>query len=203
MATDMIRNRSNVTPLILRIAVAGALAFAGAAQLQSGPQPLPVDQGTALSADPEGIETLPSSTESLSEASNVGLKDKIESAIADKTNTVLSTAHADSSGVEVKMGWQEFTGLAELSFAAVLLIGAFIRLTSLVGVGASAMGTLAGTGVLNSDGALAPLAGMYDANPLAFMLLGAVCLTLLCSGSGPLSLDRLMFGRRKVAEAAA
>ncbi len=203
MATDMIRNRSNVTPLILRIAVAGALAFAGASQLRSGQAPLPVDQSASLPADPEGIEALPGSTDSLTEAGDVGLKEKIGSAISDKASSVLSTAHADSSGVEVKMDWREFTGLAELSFAAVLLIGAFIRLTSLVGVGATALGTLAGTGVLNGDGTFAPLAGMFDANPLAFMLLGAICLTLLCSGSGPLSLDRLMFGRKKIVESAA
>lgn len=203
MANDMIRNRSNMTPLILRLAVAGALAFAGVAQLRSVPEHLPVSQSATLPADPEGIELVPTSTESLTEAGDVGLKEKIGSALTDKASQVLSTAHADQSGVEVKMDWQEFTGLAEISFAAVLLLGVFVRLTSLVGVGASAMGTMAGTGMVGSEGTLAPLASMFNANPLALMLIGAVCLTLLCSGGGPLSLDRLLFGRRKVVEAAA
>ncbi len=226
MANDMIRNRSNITPLILRVAVAGALAFAGAVQLRNDSAPLPVNPAATPSADPEGIELVPNQADALAPANgasladgatltdsatladdaasgnDLGIKERIGSAISDKANQVLSTTHVDPSGVQVNMKWQEFTGLAELSLAAVLLLGAFVRLTSLVGVGASTMGTLAGTGMVSSEGAFGPLASMFQANPLAMMLIGAICFTLLCSGSGPLSLDRVMFGRRKFVEAA-
>jgi hypothetical protein len=44
---------------------------------------------------------------------------------------------------------------------------------------------------------------MYESNPTAFLLLGAICLALLVSGSGPLGLDGAIFRRKRAAKSAA
>ncbi|NOX59875.1 MAG: hypothetical protein GXP29_13600 [Planctomycetes bacterium] len=200
MTTETLQNRSSLTPLILRVAVAGALAFSGFAQLQRGPDELVVDAPVELQSDANSAGVVTPAIDPLAVGDDSQAASSLGATLADRAKTVLSTTHADASGVEVKMGWQQFTGLAEMSFAAVLLLGIFVRMTSLLGVSAASLGTLAGTGVIDGSGMFAPLASVFEANPLAMMLLGAICLTLLFSGSGPLALDRIMFGRRKVAE---
>jgi hypothetical protein len=38
---------------------------------------------------------------------------------------------------------------------------------------------------------------IYEANPLAVLLLGAICLSMLVTGSGPMALDRALFRRKR------
>lgn len=203
MSNEIARSRSSLTPLILRLAVAGALSIAGVAQLQRGSDSLPLDGAVTPPVKAELPDAVQTPTETLPTDEGTGITEKIGTVITDQAKQVISTTVTDESGVAVTMDWQHLTGWAELSFAAVLLLGVFTRLASFIGAGAAVTGSLAGMGAISSDGMLESAASIYQANPLALMLLGAICLTLLCSGSGPLSLDRLLFGRRKSVEVAA
>ena len=191
MSTNNHPHRSiNLAPLVLRLAVAGIFAVAGAGQLSRHHRPVETD------APP-----VPVVDQAVSEAMEAGSK-ATASAAEIVSDVVAAPAEVNDQGVRVSLGWNDLVGTGQLGFAAVLFLGLLTRLAALAGLGTVAMASLAHHEVFASGGWLDQLVGMYEANPVAMLLLGAICLSLLVSGSGPLSLDRVFRRRRKSLSAA-
>jgi uncharacterized membrane protein YphA (DoxX/SURF4 family) len=86
-------------------------------------------------------------------------------------------------------------GGLQIAFAIVLLFGFLTRIAALSGLAVVTLTALQSHDVLDLP-LFDRLASVYEASSLATLLLGAVCLSLLVSGAGPLSLDGVMWGRR-------
>ena len=183
MSTNNHRHRSiNLAPLILRLAVAGIFAVAGAGQLARHHRPVETD--------------VPPVAQAASEVMDSGPKAAIPAAEI-VSNAAAAAAEVNDQGVRVSLGWNDLIGVGQLGFAAVLFLGLLTRLAALAGLGTVTLASLANHEVVASGGWLDHLVGMYEANPVAMLLLGAICLSLLVSGSGPLALDRVFHRRRK------
>lgn len=177
------RGSGGLTPLVLRLAVASVLAAAGAGKLAQRPQPiesgLPVESATIPSAPAPA---------DFSEATD----------LLDVAPVLPGVSPDGEDSVRFDLRRDQLAGLGELAFAAMLLVGFLTRLTVLAGLGAITTSALAAHNVIESNAPLDVLSSLYTSNPLAALLLGAICLALLVSGSGALGLDRLLFGRRQV-----
>lgn len=178
---------ADLSPLVLRFVVAGVLALAAADKLGIAKQPVEL-------AQPAPVETAP-------DAALLGENTNDATPISEASPIVLPTvgedkAALDASGLQVNFGWKELTGLGEIGFAAVLLFGVLTRLAALAGIGMVKLSALTATGIIGANTLTEPLANMYAANPVAMLLFGAICVSLLISGSGPLSLDRILFRKR-------
>ena len=113
-------------------------------------------------------------------------------------------ASLSASGVTLSAGWTTVIGAAELLLAGLLGVGFFTRIATLpilAGVAAIAPSVMGGS----DKPPLADLAavGLADVNGLVLMLLAAVCVSLLASGSGCLGIDSRRARRRREAAATA
>ncbi|MCP4249544.1 MAG: DoxX family membrane protein [bacterium] len=109
-------------------------------------------------------------------------------------------ASLDASGVTLSAGWTTVVGAAELLLAGLLGIGFFTRLATLpvlAGVAAIAPAVMGGS----DKPMLSELtgAGPAEVNGLVLLLLAAVSVSLLCSGSGCLGIDSRRARRRREA----
>jgi uncharacterized membrane protein YphA (DoxX/SURF4 family) len=191
MSTNNHQHRPiNLAPLVLRLAVAGIFAVAGAGQLSRHHRPVETD------APP-----VPLVDQAVSEAMEAG-QEAIVPAAEMVSDAVAAPAEVNDEGVRVSLGWNDLIGAGQLGFAAVLFLGLLTRLAALAGLGTVTLASLAHHEVFASGGWLDQLVGMYESNPVAMLLLGAICLSLLVSGSGPLALDRVFHRRRKSHSAA-
>ncbi len=183
MATNHMPSRTaHVAPLILRLAVAAVLAGAGWSRIQTPPRtldtnPAPVAETPAAPTDATGA---PVDETALVRDRTPDL-DVVVSADPPRTRV-------NDEGVAVNLGWQDVIGMGQLGFAAALVLGVLTRIVALLGL----CGVTAGALQVGGE----RLAEMYAANPPAMLLLGAVCLTLLIAGSGPIAIDRSMAKRR-------
>ncbi len=173
------RQFSNVAPFILRLAVAGIFVFAGSRTLS-------VNQPTLAEVAPAAAQQVQGAIDTVNQAVNPQSAEPVEGAapVSEPASTGLT--------------WDQITGYGEWGIGLVLLVGFFTRLLALSGVSLTAISALAANGVIACPEQCSRLVEMYNSNPLAMLLVGAVCLSLLISGSGPLGLDRLLFGRKIV-----
>jgi uncharacterized membrane protein YphA (DoxX/SURF4 family) len=168
---------------VLRMAVAGVLAWAGWRQFQpdhrSGLTDLPMTDAAVVPAvTPQTDPTLPpTSPEQVVPAPR---------------------AAVGQDGVKVNLGWDAVVGAGEIGVGAVLLLGLLVRVVSLLGTAAVAGGALAAHSLVDLPGWADPLMQAYQANPAAALLLGAIFLALLVGGSGPVAADRVLERRRLV-----
>lgn len=106
------------------------------------------------------------------------------------------TFGANASGLALNASWSSLAGAGELVVAGLLVLG---FLTRIAGLGVlsvlvySAMPAWSAGGEPFTSTMLAPAGGVQH---LGAPMLAAVCLSLLVSGSGGVSLDRWVFGRR-------
>jgi uncharacterized membrane protein YphA (DoxX/SURF4 family) len=106
------------------------------------------------------------------------------------------TFGANASGLALNASWSSLAGAGELVVAGLLVLG---FLTRIAGLGVLSVLVFSAVPVWNAAGepaastVLAPTAGIQY---LGAPMLAAVCLSLLVSGSGCVSLDRWVFGRR-------
>ncbi len=177
--TPGVRKSAGVSPLILRVAVAGILAYSGWQKL-TGPQPAITPETPTLT--PAEVPQAADAAADLNPTVNMDA-----TAPPKEQHPVMEL---DDQGVKLDADWPTALGIGELGVAAVLLIGLLTRLVGAAGVAATGVAAGAHVEFLNR---------IYDANPLAVLLLGAICLSLLVSGSGPMGLDRAIFRRRKTA----
>jgi uncharacterized membrane protein YphA (DoxX/SURF4 family) len=183
----------------LRLAVAGILGVAAFKNLAYSDRPIEIEtvptlEGPASAADAidtaESVDLDPTPMDVSTEA-GVGVVD---------TSTPVVRVEEPVSVYPSQI----FLGLTQGGMALLLFFGLFTRLAGLVGAAVIGAVALIAHGLIVwpnfGEVAVEKLVNMYDSNATAFLLLGAICLSLLVSGSGPLALDRLIFGRRRVAQ---
>jgi len=168
--------------MVLRLAVAAVLAFDGT-------------YAYVRTSETE-MESRPASSEiSKSDPVDRAIDEKL--ALRDQPEGIKPTDAAVLDDQGLKLGWPQIVGLIEIAFALTLLFGVLVRVAGLVGVGLIANAGLSVAGILGTCPYLTWVNDIYQSNPPAALLLGAICLSLLVSGAGPLSVDRLLFRRRE------
>jgi uncharacterized membrane protein YphA (DoxX/SURF4 family) len=185
---------NHLSPLLLRLAVAGILAYSGIQKLG----------GPAAPAEP-AQQAAPAPTEAVNPTTPAANPEDVYDNIVGKTDgdTALPTSPdaqpivINENGLKVDANMNTVLGVGELGFALALFVGLLIRFVSLAGLAAVGYATWAAAPTSTGWDALNFLVRIYDSNPLAMLLLGAICLTLLVTGSGPLGLDRVLFRREK------
>jgi uncharacterized membrane protein YphA (DoxX/SURF4 family) len=103
---------------------------------------------------------------------------------------------ANASGLALNASWSGLAGAGELVVAGLLVLGFLTRMAGLgvlAVLGCSALPLWRSAGEPFASTLLAPAGGVQH---LGAPMLAAVCLSLLISGSGCVSLDRWVFGRR-------
>jgi uncharacterized membrane protein YphA (DoxX/SURF4 family) len=181
---------------VLRLAVAGILAWAGYNHFTAGAAPpraeSPITDAAGTPAiAPTGQASLPIN-EAATGTVNVPVPASEQPAAVDAARTAVSP-----DGVKLNMGWDDVVGAGELGMAAVLLSGLFVRLFTFLGAGAIAAVASAAHGLTDLPDWTDPLLQAYQANPAAALLLGAIFLALLVGGSGPVAIDRVFESRRR------
>lgn len=175
----------NIAPLVLRLAVAGILGYGGLRTCgllpTDAPQPEPV-AAPQPSPELEGDQ---------------GIVDQALQDAVERQKEEAAPVDISDDG-KVTVGWTQLMGGLEITFAIVLLFGFLTRFAALAGLSVVTLTVLQFHDVVNLPW-FDRLASVYGASSLATLLLGAVCLSLLVSGAGPLSLDRVMWGRNRPA----
>lgn len=181
-----------LSPLVLRLVVAGVLAAAASGKLPA--PPVTTDRPLAPLS-----ETAPPAVENPLDAAAppVATSEPLGGMI-DRAPGAQATLDAD--GLKVDFGWPKLIRASEFGFAFLLLFGLLTRWAALAGVGTVKLAVLGACGMVPAT-SLGPLVEMYTANPVAMLLFGAICLSLLVSGSGPLGADRVLFRRKRQAAA--
>ncbi len=168
------RRVANVAPLMLRLAVAGIFFFAAERTRSFDRTPVEPIAPNLPNEQPHAVDPATVGDTDLQMNLNSG-------ALTEKSSAPT---------------WRQLTAVGEYAIATVMFLGFFTRLIAVIGLGAVAFSALAFNDMVASPGATDHLVGMYASNPMAMLLLGAVFLSLLFSGCGPLGLDRRLFGRR-------
>ena len=186
---------NSLAPLLLRLGVAGILAYSGMQKL-GGPAE-PVEPAT------------PAPTEAVAPANDpqdlANPQDVYDNVVGQAKGAVVAEPNGadpvilDDEGLKVDANWFTVLGIGEIAFAVALFVGLLTRFVALGGVTAVAYGAWASMPHADDVQALNFVQRIYESNSLAMLLLGAICLTLLVTGSGPLGLDRVLFRRNKPA----
>lgn len=192
LMTDNRTRRGTAGLFVLRLAVAGILAWSGWNQLRPQTAPPLAD---ATPTDVAVVPAMTPATDPALPADPTAAGAPVPSPeIAAPPLTPRSTVSLD--GVKLDLDRDAVAGLGEMGVAAVLFFGVLVRLVSLLGAGAVAAGALAAHGTIDLPNVLDRLTQAYQANPAAALLLGAIFLALLVGGSGPVAVDRTMARRR-------
>jgi len=178
--------RNPVSLLVLRLAVAGILGWAGYHRFAGEVQPAAGATPVVVPSDLPAESALTSATTPVPP-----IKTPEQPADAATTPAILN-----ANGVKVDLGWDSLVGAGELGMAAALLFGLFTRLATFLGLGAVTGSALAANGNVGAPQWLDPLVQAYQQNPIAALLLGAIFLALLVGGSGPAACDSVLKRRR-------
>jgi uncharacterized membrane protein YphA (DoxX/SURF4 family) len=191
------RRTGGWTPLVLRVAVAGVLCYAGLRNLDSPTRTdwvepsgaSPVQPAPAVA--PVGSEPLNQAEDAAAAAATaLGHADPAEAAALVNESRVTLSASAS---------WPWLVGVTELIVAGFLLVGFLTRLTALALLGGVAYAATGASWIAETASWWARPVTMYADNSMAMLLLGAIALTLLASGCGHAGLDRLLFRRKRLA----
>lgn len=172
------------SPFVLRVAVAGVLAYCGY-QTFTTAHPQRETDAAAIEASQE-ITSLDQSTES---------PDWVENAASPEVSPAI-THNGSVVVAKRKLSASRVLGFAEMNLALMLAAGLLVRIMSLAGLGAVVTGGLGASGYFADQQYVGMLADVFNASPAAALLFGAVCLGLLFSGAGRFSFDRILNRRR-------
>jgi len=190
-STEIIR-RGGVSPLVLRLAVAGVLAYCGARNFQSDDQRVtrPDGEGQIASLPDTAAKTI---TVELPAADRTLTDD----AIADGVIGDVAESLGSTEGTKVSFPPNKLLGIAEMFLGFGFATGLLVRLMSALGLGSIVAGAMGASGSLSGYWGVDILADVYASSPAAALLLGAICLALMLSGGGRVGLDRLLLSRRR------
>lgn len=169
----------NLSALVLRLTVAGILTAAATGNL-TPPPIFEADQPVPIEAIPEAVAFDQEVSQPLAQALH---------------ESVPEGAALDQSGLKVDLGWWKLIGLGEIGFGAMLLAGLLTRWAALAGISTVTLSALSAHGRL-AWSIPEEFAQAYQSSPVAALLLGAICLSLLVSGSGPMGIDGILRLRR-------
>jgi uncharacterized membrane protein YphA (DoxX/SURF4 family) len=172
--------------LVLRLAVAGILAWAGMSRFGGDAPPVADALPGAAPAELEVDPTLATAADPIAD----------DNAVNPEPPASLPAAEVTPQGVKVDLGWNHVAAGAELGLAGVLLLGFFTRLVTFLGFGGIAVSALSANGLVDLPEFLMPLERAFQANPAATLLLGAVFLALFIGGCGPVAMDNVWRRRR-------
>lgn len=173
--------------LVLRLAVAGILGWAGYNRLTAEATPPAGETPIVAPAETTLHEAIVQSMDAASPTESTTPSDTTPP-IDTTTPAKAPSAVVNAEGVKMNLGWNTVAGGLEIGVAAALLLGLFTRLVSLLGFGAMAGSAAGANGVVTLPAFCEPLVQAYQSNPPAVMLLGAIFLALLVGGAGPLAL---------------
>lgn len=188
--TEIIR-RGGVSPLVLRLAVAGVLAYCGARNFRTDDQLVsrPLDNRPSVD-QPVGDEQAIAVPETAHQPITVKLP--TEGPLADVAEKVAPTA-----GTEVSFPPNKLLGIAQMNLAFMFAVGLLVRLWAAAGLGSVIAGGLGAAGSLSGYWGADILSDVYASSPAAALLLGAICLALMLSGGGRVGLDRILLSKRR------
>lgn len=189
-STEVIR-RGGVSPLVLRLAVAGVLAYCGVKNIRT-------DQ---LATRPDSDGRIGSLSDAASKTITVELpaadSTLVDGALVDGAITDVAESLGSTEGTKVSLPPSRLLGGAEIGLAFMFATGLLVRLMAALGLGSIVAGAMGASGSLSGYWGVDMLADVYASSPAAALLLGAICLALLLSGGGRVGLDRMLLSRRR------
>lgn len=195
-STEIIR-RGGVSPLVLRLAVAGVLAYCGARNFRGDDQLVtrPDGEGRIAALPDTAAKTI---TVELPAADSV-IADRAvtDDAIPDGAITDVAESLGSIEGTKVSFPPNKLLGIAEMFLGFGFATGLLVRLLSALGLGSIVAGAMGASGSLSGYWGVDILADVYASSPAAALLLGAICLALMLSGGGRVGLDHMLLSRRR------
>jgi|GEM_PF-3734225 len=168
----------NLSPVILRLGIAAALALHGIRQFNT--------PSNATGDSAVGDNVVPSVVDA-----------KVPPVAVPAPAQGAEGVSFTQEGVSVETDWTQVVGVAEIVAAAMLVLGFLTRLTTFgLLCAAGYAGLMPGGG--SSEGILAKLGDILpDAGDPTLLLLAGACFVLLMSGCGHAGLDKHVFHRHK------